>query len=304
MNTEFKKLGIFLGKVIFILVLADWGLGFIMERLYDRMHGGEKARANYFIKKDTSNLVIFGSSRALYHYQSDIIGDSLHTTVYNAGRSNQSILYHLALLKTILKRHTPETIILDINEDELAAEMKKYDVLSALLPYCRYDADIRDVYLHANPDYRYWSWSHTLPYNSSLFSILYRGFTEGKDKDVHGYLAHDGLYKGSWETINNCQTALTIDPLLQDAFEEFITLCQSHHIKLFIAVSPRYVRYACPRAEFKAAEEIAAKHGLHIHSFAETETRPQYFSDPTHLNGTGSVEFSKIVAKAVKIDHP
>jgi hypothetical protein len=248
--------------------------------------------------------MIFGSSRALYHYHSGVIGDSLHTSVYNAGRSNQTILYDLALLKAILKRHTPKTIILDVNEDELVGGDTRREVLSALLPYCNDDDDIRSIYLHANPGYRYWSWSHTLPYNSSLFSIVYRGLTRGKDKDIHGYLEHNGTYKGPLNTIDNCSTNPLLDPVFQQSFSEFITLCRAHNIALFVSVSPRFEHFKCERPEYAALKRMAKEGGVVVHDYTNLYSDVSNFSDPSHLNAKGALEFSKQIATNLKTSLP
>jgi hypothetical protein len=297
---EIKKLATFLIVAVGILFVADRGLGLLLGRLYNRMTVGEKARANYVIRQDTSQVIVFGSSRALYHYHSGVIADSLHASVYNAGRSNQTILYDLALLKAILKRHTPKTIVLDVNEDELVGGNTRREVLSALLPYCNDDADIRSVYLHANPSYRYWSWSHTLPYNSSLFSIFYRGLTRGKDKDIHGYLEHNGVHQEPLQTIDNCSTNPALDPVFQQSFSEFIALCQAHRMALFVSVSPRFQHFKCGRPEYDALKHLAKESGVVVHDYTNLYADAGKFSDPSHLNTKGAWEFSQHVAHDVK----
>ena len=47
------------------------------------------------------------------------------------------VLYHTALLKGILTRYRPETIILDFRPDELAKNAQSLQMLSVLLPYYR-----------------------------------------------------------------------------------------------------------------------------------------------------------------------
>jgi hypothetical protein len=300
MKKETRKLLIFSLQAIVILLVLDFALGKTLSHLYNRMKVGEKARANYFIKKDTSNVIVFGSSRALYHYHSGIVGDSLKLSVYNAGRSNQTILYHTALLKCIVKRHQPKIVILDINEDELVGSSKKYELLSALLPYYKYDEDIQKMYDVANPGYRYFAWLNTLPYNSSLFATIYRGLSGGKDKDIHGFLGHSGKYRDSLRVTDNCRSTYTADSTLMATFNEMIQLCRQHQIKLFVAVSPRYSRYKCSRPEFEALKKFAADRGVMVHDFTETVTDKNLFADPSHLNVKGAERYSMMIGSSIR----
>ncbi|HEY5750354.1 MAG TPA: hypothetical protein VIU12_30020 [Chryseolinea sp.] len=305
MNKEIQKLLFFFAKAILIVIVLDFALGKGLEIFYNRMSVGEKARANYFIRKDLSDVIVFGSSRALYHYHAGVLADSLQTTVYNAGRSNQTILYHLALLKTILKRHTPKMVILDVNEEELVKSQKKYELLSALLPYCHYDEDIRALYRKANPGYGFWSWSRSLPYNSSVFATLYRGITRGKDNDIHGFLNHDGVFKDSLKTTDNCAANYPLDPMLEQSFSEFVALCKARNITLFVSVSPRFVQYKCRRPEYEALQNLAKQDGVAIHDYEDLYDDGSYFSDPSHLNSKGALAFSKSIAPILKASlHP
>lgn len=285
-----------------VLLLADFVLGKTLSYLHEQMTIGEKARANYFIKKDTSDLIIFGSSRALLHYHSGLIADSLRMSVYNAGRFNQTILYHTALLECIIKRHVPKVVILDVNEDELVQNDAKYEFLSVLLPYYRYDNDIRNMYDAVNPGYRYWSWSRTLPYNSILASTIYRGVAkdQGKDLDIHGYLEHQGYYQGGLRVIDNCDETHLLDEKLKKAFRDFVTICQMRHIKLFIFTSPRYAGYRCRRIEFDSLKREANRYGYSIPDFPDTLVNKKYFTDPSHLNSDGARRYSEFIVQWIR----
>lgn len=302
MTQDVKRLAIFSIKAILIVLLTDFVVGQSLASLYDKMAVGEKARANYFLKKDTSSVIVFGSSRALYHYHSGIMADSLNMTVYNAGRSNQGILYDLAALKYIVKRHKPKLVVLDVSEDEFVKSQKKYEMLSALLPYYRCDKDIAGIYDVVKPGYKFWSWSRTLPYNSSFFAIIYRGLKPGKekDKDIRGFLGREGVYRNKLAVVNNCDSDPVTDTLLEKSFQEFVGICQYNKIKLFVAISPRYSRYKCERTELTAMRRLAAPYGVQIHNYAELELPGDHFSDVAHLNSKGAIEFTRIVAKDLK----
>jgi hypothetical protein len=301
MMADIKKLSLFLLQAIVVLYLIDLSFGKLFESLYDRMKIGEKARANYFIKQSEADVVVFGSSRALYHYHSGILADSLKTSVYNAGRSNQTILYHLALLKASLKRYTPKLIILDVNEDEFVKAQRKYEYLSALLPYCKYDNDIRKIYTQVNPNYTYWSWSHLLPYNSSAFAILYRGLiNKSRDKDISGYLKHNGKQKGDKKTVDNCSRRPETDPILEASFQEFVSLCRDKNIPLVVTISPRYTSFKCERRDLSELKKAAGQMNITIFDFSELLSDPDLFADPAHLNSRGAIEYTQTILKTLR----
>ncbi|RAW01293.1 hypothetical protein [Pseudochryseolinea flava] len=302
MKVHLYKLFRFFLIAITILLLIDFSLGKVMGTLYNRMNVGEKARANYFIRRDTSSVVIFGSSRALYHYHSKVIADSLGLSVYNAGRSNQSIIYHLALLQGIVERHPPKTVVLDLKEDEFVKSPYKYEVLSALLPYCNTNEGIREIYLRANPNYKYWSWSHLLPYNSSVFATLYRGLKRGKDKDIRGFMPLDGTFKDERKISKNCGTSsLPIDTVLVTCFHDFVKLCKEKNIELFVTISPRYSRYECVRPELSSVLEAAQKSNVAVHDFSEVIDDKTLFYDLWHLNKKGALVYSQKLAAELKL---
>jgi hypothetical protein len=301
MKTHFYKFLQFLLIAIVILLVIDFSMGKAMGKLYDRMNVGEKARANYFIRTDSSDVVIFGSSRALYHYNSKVIADSLGQSVYNAGRSNQSIIYHLALLKGIMDRHVPKTVVLDLKEDEFVKSAYKYEVLSALLPYCKTNEGIREIYTRANPGYRFWAWSHLLPYNSSVFATVYRGLKRGKDKDIRGFMPLEGTFKDQRKISKNCNTlSPPIDTVLVECFHEFVKLCRDKNIKLFVTISPRYSRYECARPELRSVLNAANKSRVSVHDFSEMIDDKTLFYDLWHLNKKGATTYSQKLAAVLK----
>ncbi len=301
MNKELKKLIRFGTFAIVILFGIDLVTGRILGALYDRMTVGEKARANYFIKSDKSEIIIFGSSRALYHYHSGLISDSLKMTTYNAGRSNQSILYHTTLLKCIVKRHKPKVVVLDLQADEFVYNRRKYERLSALLPYYKLDGDVSAIYNTVRPGYKYFAWSHSLPYNSSVFATLYRGTTSGRDNDINGFMIRKGKVSSALtDKENNCGENLTMDSILIQSFEDFHKICQDANIELVVNISPEFSRYVCERKEFTILKNEIRKRGVLVNDCTEVFENERMFADKTHLSLDGAIEYSNMVVETLK----
>ena len=304
MKPELKKFFIFLLKGIAIILILDFIIGSGLSFLHSKMKGGERARAYYAINKSKADVYVFGSSRALYHYHTLILQDSLHLSVYNAGRSAQTMLYHLPVFKMILKRNKPKLVILDINENELVKEDRKYDLVNSLLPYYRQDEAIRQSVDFVKPGYRYFRWSNILPFNSSIFAILLRAVRPDKSEtDINGYIAVHGHRIKGVSLFDNCNDKYEFDPYIISALEEFVKLCKDNNIKLQVVTSPRFVRAKCRKFDLEKVEsELKRMNANYINMAANPKylDKKEFMYDRAHLNYEGSIAFTKEIASYLK----
>lgn len=105
-------------QYITLLLIFTVLLDFAFGRLYEGLYFSEKSRQNdrriHSVLGTHEDILIFGSSRALHHYNPKIIEDSLGMSCYNVGSGGQNIYYHLALLEATLERYTPKIAILEL----------------------------------------------------------------------------------------------------------------------------------------------------------------------------------------------
>lgn len=297
MSQSLRDLFKFLAITGLAIFLLDYGIGGLLGYAYDRMIVGERARANYAIKLSEADVYIFGASRAVYHYVPRIIEDSTGLTVYNAGRPAQTMLYHYALLKMILKRHVPKIVILDINQHEFIGGEGRYDLIYSLLPYYNADETVRELIDLINPGFRYFSWSHILPYNSSIFAILYRGLiSKGGRADNQGYVGLVGHRLTELEHLHNCGKEVKNDTLIVNTFRRFVKLCQANNVKLFAVTSPYFSVPDCPRTDYAFVKEELLNEGItHLDLVDDPKylRNLNYMYDVGHLNRLGAEEFSR-----------
>lgn len=303
MSADVKKLLFFFGKTIVLVLVMDFALGLLLETLYANMSEGERGRANEAVLRSHAEVYVFGSSRALHHYNPAIIADSLHAAVFNAGRPAQTMLYHLTLLKMIMKRQKPAAVILDINEDEFVYEERKYDLLNTLLPYYRSDVDVRETIDKIKPGYKYFAWLHTLPYNSAVLAVAYRTIVGASDqKAEEGYTPKRGQRQSSPDVLDNCRD-ITPDSVMIETFREFVSLCRVNKISLWVVVSPRFATFKCPRNDFAWVKSEVQKSGV---PFIDFSANPRFVDhhelmyDGPHLNEQGAALFSSEIAHLVK----
>lgn len=70
-----------LASLFAVLCILDYGIGKFLEYLYFNQKQGKLYNITYAIEKQTNDVIIMGSSRAMHHYNPDIISDSLKTVL-------------------------------------------------------------------------------------------------------------------------------------------------------------------------------------------------------------------------------
>ncbi len=305
MSMEIKRLARFLLLSLVTVVVIDFLVGTGLSYLYGQMQGGERARANEAITQSIADVYVMGSSRALHHYIPSIISDSLGCSVYNAGRPAQTMLYQRTLLELILRRHTPKLIVLDINEDEFVYEERKHDLLNVFLPYYRDEPAVRHEIDRINPGYKWLRWSFILPYNSSVFAVLYRSIWGRPDSGYdRGFVPKIGKKAQTKGLYNACERKFIIDTVMVSAFREFVSLCKSRDIQLVVFVSPRFEVRTCEREDLKFVKNKLELMSIPLFDLSEEHRyidNLAFMYDIPHLNLEGASAFSMEVGSRLKV---
>lgn len=109
----FCKIALF----ILIVVVLDSLLGYTFKYMSTHSKGGYVAHHNRIIDKTDEDVLIFGSSRAIHHYNPEIISKSLNMTCYNAGQDGNGIILFYGWWQLISQRYYPKLIIYDITTE-------------------------------------------------------------------------------------------------------------------------------------------------------------------------------------------
>ena len=102
--------------VLFFIIIAiiDVLSGKLFTCLVEHTKGGDNWRNNYICDGVNDDILIFGSSRALHHYNPVIISDSLNLSCYNCGQDGNGAILNEARYQLILQRHRPKVLIYDV----------------------------------------------------------------------------------------------------------------------------------------------------------------------------------------------
>jgi hypothetical protein len=288
---------------IFVL---DWGIGAVLKHFFFTKKNGADYRTNFVINSVKSDVLIFGSSKAAYHYDTKIIGDSLHLSVYNAGRDLSYIYYHYALLKAALKRYSPKLVVLDTraNEFQKFKNNEDRDRLNVLLPFYDSQPELREICELRGPFERYKMLSKMYPYNSLVLNELVELLPIArykKDDTENGYIAKHGQFKGGLQpyTVKD-----EVDTTAAQYYKKFIELCKAKSIPMVVIYSPIYQNInAQANRNVQYVMQVCEQNNVPVLNYLRDTTfagKPQYFFDALHLNRQGSVVYSSIIGGKLK----
>lgn len=291
--------------LLFIVFIFDFFIGSALRYLYFKQQNGYQFRTTYSLEKTNADILIFGSSRANHHYNSEIFENRLKMSCYNVGRDGSSIFYHSAILKGILKRYTPKIIILDIRRWEFVKQDINYERIASLLPYYKSHPEIRPIVELKSKYEKYKLLSNIYPYNSSIFNILIGNLKKDGTTEIKGYLPIT-------ETITVDPVALkkgigisdgTIDMTEVAIYETFIKDCIKAGVELHIFCSPYFSENKKQDQSIELEKTIAEKFNIPYHDYSNEPAflnKLPLFADYSHLNKEGAQIFTNIIIDSVE----
>lgn len=289
--------------VLTIVILVDFIIGGVLKIYYFKQSSGLDYRTTYSMEKTKADLLIFGSSTANHDYVPNVFEHRLNSSCRIVGREGLPIFYHYAVLKSILKRYSPKTIILDFEEEEFSKSQDSYDRLACLLPYYKSHPEIDTIVDMKSPFEKYKLVSSIYPYNSLLFSIFAGNtqFNKTRQEDINGFVP----LKECWNyPISNDTSFLEkpIDVNKVKIYEAFIQECVKANIQLYIVSSPLFVTPDYYNKTVALGEKIAAKYNVRFFDFSQDKSilnNPALFADIHHLNENGAMVYSHKIADAL-----
>lgn len=306
-----KRLPSLLIKIIvflFVLFILDFVFGNILTNLYSKQKPGDIYNANYSMDSTKEDILIFGASRANHHYVPGIFKKRMNLNCFNTGRDGQIILYNYAVLKSVLQRYSPKIVILDLSRDEFQIEHQSYDRLSALNPYYKTHPAIQKIVELRSPYEKYKMISHVYPYNSLIFSMIMGAIQSHKErKNTHEQNGYIPLFKA-------CNTQLLIDTgygnknldsIKINAYKSFVKDCKKSKVKLYIIISPLFIKYRHQDPSITLVKEIAQENKIPVYNFTNDSLFNHnllFADDGTHLNDKGARIFTNQVIDSIMKD--
>lgn len=286
-----------------IVFVLDFAIGKTLRHFYFKEISGFQYSATYAIDSTKADIVIFGGSRAKYHYIPSIIADSLKMSFYNTGSEGNAVFFQLAVLKSVLKRHVPKIIILDFKESLDEGE-DGYDKITLLFPYYKTHQEMRDIIRLKSPYEAIKQVSQIYPFNSEILTIIMDNMEINKKRnpDDRGTYTKLGQWPYNLDVVKDT-FSYKADSAKVNALHEFISLANKSGAKVFVIYSPIFVKYVRQEQETTICKSICASENVPFWDFSQDTVflnNGHLFFDTYHLNQKGSDIFSQMFAHKLK----
>lgn len=286
---------------IFIVIIAiiDFAVGQSMSYLMNHAKGGYSWRNNYICNKTNEDILIFGSSRAIHHYNPLIICDSLNMSCYNCGQNGYGIILNYGRLLLIHQRYQPKVIIYDIyaHYDYYENDNRKY--LGQLKPYYHEEC-IKDLFNSIDNTEKWKMQSAMYRYNSTFLQIISDYFHPLKQTiGINGFKPKEGVFNSMKAKKYPDKDDYNYDTMKIDYLKKFITLCEKS--TLVFTFSPIWYEY--DQTKLEIIKKICKEYDIPFLDFSNDPKyihNNQYFNDGLHLNAKGADEYTKDLVKRLR----
>lgn len=287
---------------IFVVGVLDFVFGLSINYLFKHAKGGEVYREKYICEQMKADMVIFGSSRAIHHYDPKILSDSLHMSCFNAGYDGNGILLMYAQYKMMNKHHIPKYILYDINPDaDYYDDGDKHRFLNPIRAY--YDIKGIDSIFWKVDELDHLKYLSNLYKYNTVFTQFISAYTSKNYSMNAGWKPMDKVMTQrpkDNEIGNILMTEKKVDEVKKYYFLRLISECKSNGTKLFFLVSPYY---NSDDTKYNDIKRIAQENDIPFISYASDSCfrkKDDYFYDSVHLNRTGASAYSKAIVKDIK----
>ena len=294
-----KRFVIRLLAFLLLMFIVDRGVGLGMKFMQEHAKGGYIGHHNKIIHNSDEDILIFGSSRAIHHYDPQIFQDSLGMSCYNCGQDGNGIILFYGWWQLMKEKHTPKLVLYDVNPGFdlfLGESNQKY------LGWLRSEYDNKDIkQIFEDVDYteKYKMQSMMYRYNSKflqnivdyvhpMFKIRSDGFLPLK-----GELDEMKIKKKQKESKQP-----KIDSLKLELIEKLVIDIKKHNAQVIFVASP--VWYGKEDVQFEALSNICKEQDVPFYNYSNSPKYVRnnyYFKDGSHLNARGADEFTRDLIK-------
>lgn len=275
------------------LIVVDRALGMVFSYMSEHAKGGYIGHHKYVIDKVNEDILIFGSSRAIHHYNPQIISDSLSMSCYNCGQDGNGIILFYGLWQMIKQHHKPKMIIYDVST---SFDLYEGESNQRYLGWLRADYDrsgIKEIFSEIDSKEKYKMTSMLYRYNSKFMQNITDFVHPIFNIEGNGYLP----LKGEMDTmkIRKPESVKSI-PKYDETKLAFINklIDDVKDVQLCFVASPLW--YGMNEEDLKPIKDICNKKRIPFIDYSNNSKyvhNNHYFSDGSHLNAIGADEFTK-----------
>jgi hypothetical protein len=307
------KSGAFKLPVFFCLMAAA---AFGLQSLID--HGMRQVRVSdigalnrVMSGKVNARIIINGSSRAMSHYDPDIIREATGETAFNLGRNGSQTDIQLAVLEAYLRHNAaPQIVIQNLDHFSFLTTTELYDP-GRYIPYLN-EPEIYQTLRQINPEV--WRWKYLPLYGYAVEDMRmtwFLGFRQAiglgprPESNLLGFVPRDSSWTGEFSAFvagHPDGVNVDIEPRAVADLEQMAVICRARNIQLILVYSPEYLPMQKlvnnRRQVFQKFDEIAKRAGVPLWDYSDSEIckNQELFSNSQHLNRQGAEAFSQDLA--------
>lgn len=288
-------------KVFLILVIGfsfvDLIGGYGILWLFKNSKSGIALKEKVVFFETNQDVLIFGSSRAAFHYDPSVLENNSNLTFYNAGREGTGVFFHYAALIATLERYQPKKIILDVDFRDVYDRGGDFgeNVFGQLKPYYGLVNDEFDDYIMKDPIDKVLYQSNLLKFNKKFLNIITSNISSN-DKTIKGFKSLNGSWDGKIQEIDE---SFNLSQAHIDVLDSFIVKSKQKKIELILVISPTNKKV--PSEFYEIIQKKSRYHNIKLIDFHNTKELmlKEYFHDYEHLNQFGAKAFSSILSKKI-----
>lgn len=293
MRKFIQRIIIFIIAIVLLDQLAGWGLNYLQNHAV----GGDTGRNNYICNQTQENILIFGSSKAIHHYDPRIVEDSLHMSCYNCGNDGNGIILLYGRYKMIKERYTPKIILYDVTSGFDLVQNDNHKYIDWLRPYYNRQG-IDSLFWSVDYTERYKMLSQMYRYNSKILQLIADNFAP-QQQDIKGYRPINKVMEYEPEIKSN-DTPLQYDSLKLFYLEQLIKECNGK-TQLIFFISPQYKKTKSD--EYQPLSNLCKRYNVPLLNHNNDEEfiySKDYFYDSVHLNEKGATIYTKKIIDELK----
>lgn len=239
-----------------------------------------------------ADIIILGSSRANHHYDPKILSETFNLTVYNAGRDGKDILYSYCVLSSMIERHVPQFVILDLGYGQLDGRWQER--FNSNLRFYNLIPSVKEVSDNIFPLKEKWKlFMNTYRYNGQLLSMINAYMSPTSISD--GYLPLNGVFDGDFneENLRENSQEVRMPSYYDTILKRMIELCRRNKVELFVVYSPCIINNYQNIPHF--LEEYCRSNGLVYFNYDNIDKYSSFelYKDEYHMNQYGASVFTK-----------
>lgn len=260
--------------------------------------------------KITADIAVYGSSRAWVHVDSQVLEDSMKTSVYNFGMNGHNFwLQYLRHKEYLACNKQPRLILQSVDAFTLEKRENLYQA-EQFLPYMLWN---NDIYTFTRSYIGFNLFEYFIPLirysgrTAEILDILRNGET-AENCRKKGFTAVDRTWGDDLKKaqIQKKSYAITFDPESILLFEAFIRECREKQIELILVYTPEYIegqKFISNRGRLiNLYKEYGKKYHLTFLDYSGDEIclDKNLFYNASHLNRRGAEIFSRKLAGDIK----